>query len=439
VTSASRWAEHRHISVAEHDAVPVSDVQPGAISTAEAELLLTLNDTYPRFCERRYRSIRFSQYCGVVNMAGRALEIVPKIGEHSDAAEGRGVLLRLLRMSGLTHAVPQLPAAQQLRQQPLLEIFIALFLDSVRTVVRGGLLALYVERERDLSVVRGRIAFSRQFGVNFNRPDIIASQYDEHTADNQWNRPIKAAMRIVRPWIIGGVLQRRWVELIGALDDVSDVHITLTDVDQLIIHRQAVRYGPAIGWVRWILQLLSPGLRVGEARAPSFLFDMNILFEKAVTRALRQQLAASHPHLNVREQVGGRYLARTRGPLSRRVFGLRPDIVVTDGSSVVLVADAKWKSPEVTRAGAIRPSRADMYQMHAYATTFKVPRLALIYPSAADTPAAATFDLTSLAPASAIHVTFADLRDDTLRVQLGVPQLLAERRVPSSASETVGE
>lgn len=437
MTGPGSWTDLRHISVAEHDTVPVSDIRSAGISAAEAELLLTLNDTYPRFCERRYRSIRFSHYCGVVNLAGRALEVIPKIGESSDPAEGRGVLLRLLRLSGLTHALPQLPAPQQLHQQPLLEIFVALFLDSVRTVVRGGLMSLYVERERDLSVVRGRIAFSRQFGVNFNRPDIIASRFDEHTTDNQWNRAIKAAMRVVRPWITSVELQRRWVELIGALDDVSDVHVTLADLDQLTFHRQAVRYRAVIAWVGWIIQLLSPGLRVGEARAPAFLFDMNALFEKAVTRALRHQLAASHPNLSVREQVGGRYLARTRGLSRRRVFGLRPDIVVTEGSSVVLIADAKWKRPDVTRTGAIRPSRADMYQMHAYATTFRVPRLALIYPSASDASAAGTFDFTSVTPSSSIHVAFADLRDDTLRVRLGDLELLGALGAPSSGPDTM--
>jgi 5-methylcytosine-specific restriction enzyme subunit McrC len=113
--------------------------------------------------------------------------------------------------------------------------------------------------------------------------------------------------------------------------------------------------------------------------------------------------------------------------------------VVTDGASVVLIADAKWKRPDAPSPGTIRPSRADMYQMHAYAAAFKVPRLALIYPSVSDAPAVATFDLPSLAPATAIHVTFADLRDDTVSVQLGVPELLGARRVPSSGSETVVE
>lgn len=428
MTAPVSWSDPRHISVAEHDTVPVSDVHSAGVSAAEAELLLTLNDTYPRFCERRYRSIRFSQYCGVVNLGRRALEVIPKIGESSDPAEGRGVLLRLLRLSGLTHALPQLPAPQQLRQQPLLEILVALFLDSVRTVVRGGLMSLYVERERDLSVVRGRIAFSRQFGVNLNRPDIIASRFDEHTTDNQWNRAIRAAMRVVRPWITSVDLQRRWVELIGALDDLSDVHITLADLDQLTFHRQAVRYREVVAWVRWIIQLLSPGLRVGEARAPALLFDMNALFEKAVTRALRHQLAVNHPNLSVRGPVGGRYLARTPGPARRRVFGLRPDIVVTAGSSVVLIADAKWKRPEVTRAGAIRPARADIYQMHAYAATFKVPRMVLVYP-ATDAQVGATFELTSLTPPSTLHIAGINLTRDPLVIDLEDPALLGFGRL----------
>jgi len=369
---------NRHITALEHEALRITPVPtPGSITPEEAEVLTQLNESRPGFCERGHRVVRLAQYCGVVNIGQRALEVLPKVGETQSIAENRGVLLRLLRAAGARNGFHALPATQHLERRPLLEIFIALFMDEVSTLVRGGLMRQYREHEEDLRVVRGRIVLPRQFGVHFNRPDVIASRYDDHTTDNVWNRAVKAALRKARPWIVSADLDRRWIELMAAMDDVADVRVRARELDRMVYDRQAVRYRDVMTCVRWILSVLSPTLRAGEETAPAFLFDMNAVFERAVANSLRRQLAEIDPRLVVREQAAGRSLARLNG---HRAFGLRPDIIVTRGRETLLIADTKWKRYEITASGHAKPSREDMYQMNAYASAFGVERLALIYP-----------------------------------------------------------
>jgi len=417
-----------HLTALEHEAVPItSDGSAESLSLAEAEVLMQIADTRRGFCERRYRSVRLAQHCGVVNLGQRVLEVLPKVGPGDDASSGRGVLLRLLRASAVHEAFQVLPAAQRLERVPLLEIFIAAFMDAVTEIIRGGLLRQYAEHEEDLRVVRGRIVTGRQFGVHFNRPDLVAVRFDEHTADNRWNRFLKAALRACRPWIVSSDLYRRWIELIATFEDVADIVVAPGDLDRLAFDRQAARYRRAMDWVRWILALLSPAMRAGDARAPSFLFDMNRVFELSVANVLHRRLAVEHPEFEIRSQATGRHLARLERGAGRRVYGLRPDLVVRDGRSIRLIADTKWKRIEVTKSGYLRPARTDVHQMHAYAAAFGVERLVLIYPA---NEAATKADLTEFAlpprgaERPALSVVCIDVHRDDLPIITGAEALL---------------
>lgn len=351
-----------------------------SLSAAEAELLLELERRRPGFCERGYRSIRLAQYAGVVNLGGRVLEILPKVGADADEPAARAVLLRLLRRSGAFTDTPVGAAAQNLTRSPLVEIFISAFLDTTATVIRGGLLRQYRERAEDLGVVRGRIAFSRQLGAQFNRPDVVSCVYDDLTADNVWNRAIKAGLRACRPWIVSTELLGRWIEVNSAFMEVQDRSFSPEQLDRVVYDRHAARYRPPLRWVRWILSLLSPALRAGFERAPAFLFDLNALFEKVATLALADRLRESHPALEVSRRRRPRHLARVGGPQGGRAFSLQPDMMITCVGAPVMIADAKWKRVRSGPGGLIRPARNDMYQMHAYRAGFGVDRLALVYP-----------------------------------------------------------
>lgn len=373
---------NRFITALEHQPIPITAGGIGwSLTPAEAERLAHIGEQRPGFCEVGHRKVKVAQFCGVVGLGDRILEILPKTQDAgSTVEECRGVLLRLL---GWTERFPHFkhqPVGQQLRRAPLLEAFISAFFDAVITVLRGGLLKQYQEHEDDLRVVRGRISLERQLGSHSNRPDVVACAFDELAVDNVWNRILKKAIRCTRPWIRSVELNRKWVELMGMLDSVEDARLSSTDVARLAFNRQAERYRAAIDWARWILALLAPALRAGRSEAPALLFDMNKLFESAVAKLVRTRM---HGLADVTVDVQDTSRNLVTMVDRERVepgFILRPDLVFRHHGSVVGIADTKWKLLAQDSRGRLIPNQVDMYQMHAYAAAFQCTDVRLIYP-----------------------------------------------------------
>jgi 5-methylcytosine-specific restriction enzyme subunit McrC len=109
-------------------------------------------------------------------------------------------------------------------------------------------------------------------------------------------------------------------------------------------------------------------LRTGARDSFALLVDMNEVFEDVVERVVTDAVA---------DNPG--WYVETQASISGVVSGgdppitMRPDILVRDATdNVVLVADAKWKTPS-------KVSNDDVYQLVAYQSTYAVPGL-LIFP-----------------------------------------------------------
>lgn len=412
----------RVLTALEHEAIPITTDGAGfSLTPPEAERLAQVGELRRGFCELGHRQVKLAQFCGVVGLGERVLEVLPKTQDRDASAEDcRGVLLRLLRLSERFPHFAHLPAGQHLHRAPLLEAFIAAFYRAVSTVIRGGLLRQYLEHEEDLRVVRGRIATTRQLGAHANRLDTVACVFDELSADNVWNRVLKKAVRVTRPWLRSAELGRRWVELMGVLDEVDDARLTSAEVARLVFDRRAERYREAIDWARWILALLAPSLRGGQHEAPALLFDMNRLFESSVAAVLRR--AALRQGLEVVTQDRSRTLAAiVSGDAVEAGYVLRPDLLILRQGRVAVIADTKWKRLELDRRGRPSPAEADMYQLHAYAGAFQCHELALIYPwEAADRVTEATFRLPGPeGRAATVHAVGIDVGDDAMPLRIG--------------------
>lgn len=367
----------RIVTAVEHQRLSVDD-RTGDLTEAEADLLGLVGERRRGFCTRGYRSITVAQYCGIVSLGQRVLEICPKVGDDESVADGRALLLRLLHTAGTFPLFSDLALGHELRHARLLDVFIEAFFDSVSQIVRGGLLRQYRDESDDLVVVRGRIDTKRQFAVNADRHDRVACSFDELTEDNVWNQLLKVGLRTVRWWIGSPELQRRWLELMVTLDGVTDAALNAKTLDRLVFDRRARRYETALRWVRLILGLLSPNLRAGEHDAAALLLDMNSLFESAVAAIARRGVRGSQ--LRVDAQETGHALATLEGSDRSQFFHLRPDLVYRRDGRVVAVGDTKWKRLDVDRTGRLCPEPDDVYQMHAYAAAYRCEHLALIYP-----------------------------------------------------------
>jgi len=370
------------ISVLEHDELLIgASATASSLTFAEVDQLSRIAEMRPGFCSRGVQRVRFAQYAGLVGLGGRVLEILPKVDSLTLPPERcRKILLRLLGLAEGLRLIDTGDSEQGTCRMPLLDVFIASFFEEVANLIRGGLLHRYRAQEDDLQVVRGKILIQRQIGANALRMDRIACRYDELTADNNWNRVLKAALRLVGRRITSVTLRRRWGEIWPAFDEVSELEGPVEFLKGLTPDRQAARYNVAVRWANWILSTLSPSLRSGTAEAPGFLVDTNQLFERAVARHLRRQLANIDTRYLLECQPTGTFLAQVSKASGERMIGLRPDLQICMGSVNVLVADTKWKRIDMSPSGYLTPISGDVQQMLAYAAAFDCEELALIYP-----------------------------------------------------------
>jgi len=366
------------LSAFEHQTLSVGDGFDADLSAAEAARLISISQQRRGFCTPGYGSLKLAQYVGLVNLGGRVLEVLPKVGAAEDAAECRGTLLRLLRLAHDLPLFSQGNVDHDLRRHDLLDVFVGAFLESLIRIVRAGLLRRYRAEEEDLGVVRGRLQLHRQIAVHGMRIDRIACRFDEFTADNPWNQVLKSALSVVRPWTRSTVTRRHWLEMSAAFDEVALARDPLLQLGSLRLDRQSSYYETATHWAGWILKLLAPNLRAGRGEAPELLFDMNRLFESAVATQIKRR---SRPlGLQVDVQNHGRHLATFQSTPTVPFFGLIPDVVVRDNGKTVSVVDTKWSLIHHDRLGRLVPPDHHVYQLNAYASAFDCEELVLLYP-----------------------------------------------------------
>jgi 5-methylcytosine-specific restriction endonuclease McrBC regulatory subunit McrC len=96
---------------------------------------------------------------------------------------------------------------------------------------------------------------------------------------------------------------------------------------------------------------------MGSFEFRCFLVDMNKFFEEFITKILRDR-TPNRVHIKVQAT---RYLG-----FDRQVR-MRPDIIVVEGKTPILVADCKYKALRLTQY-----SQHDNYQVLAYCTAARV-------------------------------------------------------------------
>ena len=365
------------LTVFEHQTVGIGEAS-GDLSDDEASQLLHVSKKRAGFCTPGYRSLRFAQFVGLVRAGERIVEILPKTGELPDRSLSRGTLLRMLRLALDIPIHTNAGVGHDALDGTLLEIFITAYLDSLARLVKRGLSRRYRPAEDDLQVVRGRLLLERQAGANALRFDRVACRYDEFDIDHAWNQVLKAALVATRPWIRGLGNSRRWLELNAAFDDVSLRRDMRRVSNSLVLDRNMAHYADGLRWAKWILRLLSPGLRAGTDDAPELLFDMNTLFESSVATCIRARIGATTGRLAVQE--GDQFLLRAEDESSQRHLRLKPDLVIRVDGAVVAVADTKWVLPSIGVHGRFVPPASHVYQLHAYAARYPCKEFALIYP-----------------------------------------------------------
>ena len=243
---------------------------------------------------------------------------------------------------------------------------------AARKAFELGLLHGYRTEEELLHTVRGRIKMNDQIRRRFGIPFPVEVRYDEFIEDIVANRLVKAAawqlgrMRLRSPKARDGLR-----EVAARLGNVSLVEFPPHDVPEVTFNRLNERYREVVMLSRLVLRrrLFESGR--GTVPAPGFHLDMNVVFQRFITRALREAFGVSDQVLKSDNRLPSIWLAKDNGGHNR--IRLKPDLSWWDGSRCTFVGDAKYKHIE----GNV--PNADLYQLLAYATALDLPGGLLIY------------------------------------------------------------
>lgn len=369
------------LTCVEHQVIPVRMLrQPGefALSAAQARQLSQARGLPKDSFRWGHQEVRCRQYCGVVQLEGLTLEILPKIhGKETDFGSCRQALIRMLRKAGLMKLHRGAGAAVAIQQHVLLDVFIQEFCLLLNEQLLSGKSRDYRQRDDNLGVIKGKLLVNQQLRINLHHRERLYCQFDELTDDILLNRIIKYTLQLLLPKCRSSRVRNRLMELLVRFGDISDQCISTDDFRHLSLNRTSQRYSIVLDWCRLFILGRSPDVMAGEQPLLAILFDMNVLFERWLAAVLRPK--AHQVGLTVREQSPRKWLAY-REDLEQQVFQTKPDISLLDAEGhVIKILDAKWKLllADESKLGI---SQQDLYQLSAYANLYSINRIGIVYP-----------------------------------------------------------
>ena len=343
--------------------------------TDEARGTLPLN-----YCLRHGRAaFKVQNQVGLIRTgSGEQIEILPKLSRQDSAERSRRILVRLLvelKNSPFTEAVA---ADLDAHRMPLFELLLRYFLDQVAVVVRRGIARSYVQREGNLSQLRGKILVRENLRDNAANAARFYCQYEEFMADRPINRLIKSGLVITAGITKLPRSQQICRELLGWFEEVQVPSDWRKEFRHIHWDRNVRHYRKAMPPCRMLHERLNPLTNQGANRAIAMLFPMERVFEDYVASSLPRQF----PGWKIATQARGSYLVEKHG--DGPIFALRPDLLLSR-NEVTIVADTKWKLIDGSdRANKYGISQADIYQLFGYCKKvlggFESREVWLIYP-----------------------------------------------------------
>lgn len=322
--------------------------------------------------------ISVNNYVGLIQTHnGYQIQVLPKIdfGTVDDFGnrETKRVFLRMLRSMKDFPCKVFNDATLKMDKMNLYEIFINMYLQEVRTLVKHGLKSAYVAREANLNFFKGKLVVSEHIKRNAAHGERIYVRYDEYLVDRPENRIVKATLLKLQSVTSSAENQKEIRQLLTAFEMVNPSDNYQKDFSRIVIDRNTKDYDMLMRWSRVFLLNKSFTTFSGGTNARALLFPMEKVFESYVAKQLKKTLADLDWDISCQDK--GYYLFD-----SPRQFALRPDIVITREDGTKIIMDTKWKSLVDKPRINYGISQVDMYQMYAYAKKYETSEIWMLYP-----------------------------------------------------------
>lgn len=338
------------------------------------------------------RFIKVKNYVGVIETKqGVVIEILPKTfigknGEEADKEDSKKLLLTMLKTLKNSPFI-NLNVAHLKEQNnfPILEVFIASYLDELIKLTSKELRGDYVSKEENTTFLKGKLLLKEHIKFNSINQAKFYCHFDEFNTNIPPNKLIKSTLTRLFSITSSNQNKKKIIKSLQHFDSVSDCSNIDTDIAYCKTRAKALNnYGNLINWSEVFLKNKSFTNFHGNSINQAILFPMEKLFESYIAFLLKKYCHGFT--INAQDK---RYCLISQNKdisdlnYSIKKFALKPDIVINNDEVII---DTKWK---ILNADSKKYDikEADIYQMHAYGKRYQdentdntAPRLGLIYP-----------------------------------------------------------
>lgn len=332
--------------------------------------------------------LKARNYVGIIQTKnGRVIEILPKIdlastkeNNETKIRREKEIFLRMLRAwrNGPFRDMGK-ASVQSLKNFPVLEIFISMFLVDIGKLTRRGLARNYHRMEDNLHVLKGRLIIKDQLRRNFVHAERFYVRYQEFSTNRPVNRLLKSTLLLMRRLSGNASNQSLIKHALYQFEKVPESTNVTVDLARAKIDRTMPLYVRLFPWTKLFLEHSTPTTFRGRNVALALLFPMEQIYEDYVVHRVRREMDGWNVHAPDR-----RHYLMERNFKGKREFLLKPDIVARKRNKAPRLIDAKWKRlAEGDKHSGINQS--DLYQLYAYGKKYaelneRTPLLYLLYP-----------------------------------------------------------
>ena len=307
------------------------------------------NSPLHQYFKLEWKTLKARQYCGILNFDNQDFYILPKIANHNDEQNLNIFIYMLMYVYDIKLSNEQIASCAN-QKHTILEVFVQMFASNLLAELKKGMYKEYITMQDNLSVLKGKYLLNENLKYNFTKNKIYC-EYDEFSPNNSLNQFFLYAVKHLQKFVKDKKLLKQ-CELI--FDEVEYRQIDINKLDKIHFNRLNQRFKTSFEIAILLLKQSIP-LFTKDKKSFAFLFDMNILFEKFISRIVKD--------------IDNK--AKIQNSNSFGDLILKPDIILEN-----FIIDTKYK--KLNSLDDLKQS--DKLQIFAYGINYKVENVMLLYP-----------------------------------------------------------
>ena len=316
--------------------------------------------------------IRIKNYVGLIELkSGFKLQILPKISlgdgtEEDKNIQTKRVFIKMIKSMKDFPSKIFTSANLDISKMNLYEIFINMYIQEVRRLVKKGIKSSHIENEKNIPYFKGKLEVNKHIKANVTHKERFFMKFDEYQVNRPENKIIKSTLLKLKKISESSENIKEIRQLLSTFEFVEMSINYQKDFLNVKIDRNTKDYEILMKWSKVFLLNQSFTTFSGKNFSRALLFPMEKVFESYVGKYVKKIFE----DFEVVAQDKGKYLFNQ--------FALRPDLVVRRKDKSIIIMDTKWKRLEEKTNYGI--SQLDMYQMYAYAKKYETSEVYLLYP-----------------------------------------------------------